>query len=129
MPPGRRELAEQPAQPGLVRGDLRVDLGVGALEVDVGDDRRAAVAGAGDVEDVVAGLADQPVEVGVDEVQAGRGAPVAEQARLDVLGPQRLAQQRVVLQVDLGDGQVVGRLPVGEQAVQLRFAQLSHRRE
>jgi len=50
------------------------------------------------------------------------------QARLDVLGPQRLAQQRVVLQVDLGDGEVVRRLPVGDKTVQLGFAQLGHRR-
>ena len=33
---------------------------------------------------------DHPVEVGVDEVQARRGAPVAEQPRLDVLRGQRL---------------------------------------
>ena len=38
-----------------------------------------------------------------------------EQPRLDVLGPQRLAQQRVVLQVDLGDRQVVGGLPPGDR--------------
>ena len=35
-----------------------------------------------------------------------------EQARLDVLRRQRLAQQRVVLQVDLADRQVVRRAPV-----------------
>ena len=34
-------------------------------------------------------------------LRPGRRAPVAEQPRLDVLGAQRLAQQRVVLQVDL----------------------------
>ena len=55
----------------------------------------------------------------VDEVQPGRGAPVAEQARLDVLERERLAQQRVVEQVDLADRQVVGRPPVGVQALQL----------
>ena len=59
---------------------------------------------------------DDPVQVRVDEVQAGGGAPVAEQPRLDVLGPQRLAQQRVVEQVDLADRQVVGGPPVGVDA-------------
>ena len=42
---------------------------------------------------------DRPVEVGPDEVQPGRGSPVAQQPRLDVLGPQRLGEQRVVEQV------------------------------
>ena len=121
-----RELADQAQQPRLVGGDLGVELRVGALEVGVGHHRRPAVAGTGDEEDLLVAAADQPVELGIDEVEAGRGAPVAEQARLDVLGPQRLPQQRVGLQVDLGDGQVVGRLPVAEQPVQLRFAQFSH---
>src|SRR5690606_35435034 len=41
------------------------------------------------------------------------GAEVTEQARLDVLGPQRLAQQRVGAQIDLPDRQIVGRAPPG----------------
>ena len=45
---------------------------------------------------------------------------MAEQPRLDVLGAQRLAQQRVVAQVDLRDGEVVRRVPVREQVVELR---------
>ena len=49
-PARERELPEEPAQPLLVVADLRVDLGVRALEVRVRDERRAAVAGAGDVE-------------------------------------------------------------------------------
>ena len=38
---GERELAEELAQPVLVAADVRVELAVGALEVGVGDDRRA----------------------------------------------------------------------------------------
>jgi hypothetical protein len=38
---------------------------------------------------------------------------MAEQPRLDVLDRQRLAQERVVEEVDLADRQVVGRAPVG----------------
>src|SRR5436190_22872322 len=32
---------------------------------------------------------------------------MAEQARLDVLGPKRLPKQRIVLQIDLTDGEIV----------------------
>ena len=110
---GEGELAKQPAQALLVVADVRVDLRVGPLEVDVGDDPRAAVAGPGDVENAEVAQADDPVEVRVDEVQPGRRAPVPEQPRLDVLDLQRLAQQRIVEQVDLSDRQVVGGAPVG----------------
>ena len=44
-PAGEGELAEQPAQALLVAADVGVDLGVGALEVGVGDEAGAAVAG------------------------------------------------------------------------------------
>ena len=64
-------------------------------QVDVGHHRRPAVTRPTDEEDLLTGAADQPVEVGVDEVQARRGAPVTEQPRLDVLGRERLAQQGV----------------------------------
>ena len=47
---GEGELAEQPPQALLVAADVRVDLAVGALEVGVGDEPGAAVAGAGHVD-------------------------------------------------------------------------------
>jgi len=59
------------------------------------------VAGAGDVDHVEVVLLDDAVEVNVAEVLPRRRAPVAEQPRLDVLQLKRLAQQRIVEQVDL----------------------------
>ena len=59
----------------------------------------------------------------VDEVQSRRRAEVAEQARLHVLGPQRLAQQRVVEQVDLADREIVRRTPVRVDQAQLLLGQ------
>jgi hypothetical protein len=44
---------------------------------------------------------------------------VAEQPGLNVFDPQRLAQQRVLKQVDLADGEVVSGAPVGVDALQL----------
>ena len=55
---------------------------------------------------------DDAVQVDVDEVEAGCGAPVAEQPGLDVLRFQRLLQERIVVEVDLPDRQIVGRAPV-----------------
>src|SRR6185437_9055596 len=48
----RRELAEQTPQAGQVPGDLRVNLRVGSFQVDVRHDRRAPVAGAGQVDHI-----------------------------------------------------------------------------
>src|SRR5680860_1346635 len=61
---------------------------------------------------------DGTVHVGVDEVEPRAGAPVAQEPRLDVLELEGLAQQRVVEQVDLSDGQVVGGAPVRVDASQ-----------
>ena len=71
------------------------------------------MAGADHVDHVEVKLFDQAIEVCVDEVEAGRRAPMAEEPRLDVLLLERLAQQRVVEQIDLADGQIVGGAPVG----------------
>ena len=76
---------------------------------------RAAVTGTGHVQHVEISLLDHAVHVRVQQVQPRGGAPVPEQARLDVLGQQGLTQQRVVEQVDLPDGQVVRGPPVGVQ--------------
>jgi hypothetical protein len=74
----RRELAEQPVDAGGILADLRIDLGVRALEVHVRQDRRAAVARSREVDDVEVIAADQPVEVSVDEALARGCAPVAK---------------------------------------------------
>ena len=110
---GEGELAEQLADAVLVAGDARIDLAVGPLEVGVGDRRRTTVAGTDDVDRVQVPVPDDPVHVDIDEVQARRRAPVAQQSRLDVLRLEGLPQERVVQQVDLSDRQVVRGPPVG----------------
>ena len=76
----------------------------------------------------VAGL-DLAVHVGVDQVEARGGAPVAQETRLDVPGLKRPAHQRVVQQVDLADAQIVGRPPVRVYQVQLFGAERSLHRD
>ena len=71
--------------------------------------------GPGDVDDVAVAVTDDAVQMGVDEIEARRGAPVPEQSGFDVPGCQRITQQRVVQQVDLeviADRKIVGRAPV-----------------
>ena len=128
-PAGEGELLEQPAHPRGVLGDARVELAVGPLQVGVGHHPGPAVAGAADVDEVQVLVPYDAVEVRVDQVEAGRGAPVAEQPRLDVLGAQRFGQQRVAEQVDLPHRQVVGSAPPGVDGVEFGYGQragLSH---
>ena len=122
------ELTEEPPQPVDVPRYVRVELAVGALEIGVRDERRAAVARAGDVDRAQVARADLPVQVRVEKVEAGHGAEVAEQPGLHVLRLQWFAQQRVVEQVDLGDGEVVGGPPVGVDQMQLLLAEGTRRR-
>ena len=51
--------------------------------------------------------ANDAVQVGVNKVQARRGAPVTEQSGLDMDGREWLGQQWVGEQIDLPDRQVV----------------------
>src|SRR5579885_301479 len=106
------ELAKQAPHPSHILGHLRVNLRIGAFQIDVCHQRGATVSWSGKVDNVCILLLNQPVQVDVDEAEAGRCAPVAEQTRLDMLQAQRLAQQGIVLEIDLSNGQIVGSQPV-----------------
>jgi hypothetical protein len=77
-------LLEQLLQPGFVLGDVRINFTPSAFEVNIADNRRAAVAGTGDVEHVQVILLDNPVQVYVDEILARRGAPMPDHQGLNV---------------------------------------------
>lgn len=68
---GERELLEEQGHAGRVPGDVRIGLGVRALQPRVGQDGGTAVAGAPDTQGVEVTRLDHPVEVGVDQVEAG----------------------------------------------------------
>jgi hypothetical protein len=120
-PAREAELLEQAPHALLVLADARIHLAVGAFEVGVRDGGRPAVPGPDHVDHVEVVLLDHAVQVRVEEVQARRGAPVPEQARLHVLARERLAQQRVVEQVDLPDGEVVRGAPERVELAELRL--------
>ena len=118
-PSGERELSKEPAQAFLVPADLRVDLAVRSFEVRARDESRPAVAGACDEDRAEVARADRTVEVCVEQGETGSGAEVAEQARLDVLAAKRLAEEWIVEQIDLPDGEVVRGAPPSVEEVQL----------
>ena len=109
----KRKLNKELPQPGLVLADVWIDLAVGALEISVGHDGRAAVSGAGHVNHVEVVFLDDPVQVHVDEVLPGGRAPVSQQHMLHIRERQRPLQQRIVVKINLADRQIVGGAPVG----------------
>jgi hypothetical protein len=66
-PARRRELPKQPAHPRHVPRHVGVDLRVRAFEIDVSHDRRPAVPGAGQIDDVGVVLLDEAIQVHVEE--------------------------------------------------------------
>ncbi len=68
---GEGELLEQRAHPGTVAADIGVRLGVTALQPRVGEDGGAAVAGPPDAHRPALPGPDDPVQMGVDQVQSG----------------------------------------------------------
>ena len=112
------ELLEQPAHAFLVTADVGVDLAVGAVQVGVGHKEVAAVARTGDQDEVLVILLDNAVQVHVDKVLTGYGAPVPDNLLLHIVAGERTAQERIVQQVELSRCQVVGSTPVGVDLLQ-----------
>ena len=71
------------------------------------------MAGAGDVDGVEVVLFDEAVHVDPDEGLAGIGAPVAEEAALDVIWVDAFADESIGAEVDHAGGEVVAGAPVG----------------
>ena len=115
---GEGELLEQLFHALLILADVGIDLAVGAVQPVLGHHCVAAVAGAGQIDHIQVILVDNAVQMGIDEVLAGNGTPVAHDLLFDVFGLQRLLQQRVVQQIELPRGQKVGGTPPGVQLLQ-----------
>src|SRR5271157_5466324 len=109
----KRELLEELAQATFIFALLGIDLGVRPLEVSWTQDAGRAMPRSRHENHVQVKLFDQPVQVDVDESKAGARSPMSEQAVLDLLRLQSFPQQRIVLEVNHAERQVLARPPVG----------------
>ena len=73
---------------------------------------RTAMTGADDINHVQIVFFDQPVQVHINEVEPGGGAPMPEQTRFDVFELERGFEQWIVLQIDLPDREVICGAPI-----------------
>ena len=69
--------------------------------------------GPGDIDHVEVIFLNDPVEMRINEILPGGGAPMTEQHLLDMLYFQRLPHQGITAQVDLPYRQIIGSSPVG----------------
>src|SRR3954468_14374142 len=106
------ELPKQPLQSITVALDIGIPLRVRAFEIAVRHQPRTAMTGTDDVDHVQVALLYEPIQVNIDEIKAGRGAPMSEQTGFDVLALKRTLQQWIVLQIDLPDAEVVRGAPI-----------------
>ena len=118
-PTWEAKLLEQALHPRLVLRDVRVNFGVVTIQVGVRHHHLTTVTGAFDVEHVDTILINDTVQVSVDEVLPRNRAPVADWVRLNITCHQLPLQQRVILEVELANGQIVGSLPVAGHQVKV----------
>src|SRR5205823_3207603 len=69
---GKAELGKQTLEPVLILAGVRINFAVGPFQVSVGDQGWSAMPGAGDVQHAQVMLLDEPVQVDIDKVLAGR---------------------------------------------------------
>ena len=117
------ELLEQFLHALFILCDFRVKLAVCAFQVDISYKGWAAVARAGDEDGVQVVFFDGPIEVDIDEVQAGRSAPMSQEARFDIFEGKGFLEQWISEKVDLSDGEVIGGPPVGVDIFQVLIMQ------
>ena len=120
---GEGEPLEELLHAVLVLRDVGVDLGVAAVQPVLRHHGVAAVAGAGEVDHVQIVPLDDPVKVRINKVLARAGAPVAYDSLLQIGGGQGTLQQRIVQQIELAGGQIIGGAPIGIDLLELRRGQ------
>ncbi len=118
-PAGEGELFEQAFHALLVLAHVGVDLAVRTVQPVLGHHGVAAVAGAGDIDHIQIIFLDGAVEMGIDKVLPGYGAPVTHNGALDMLGLEGFPEQRIVQKIELARRQVVGGSPPGIHLLQL----------
>ena len=92
----KRELQKQLLQARLILADVGINLAVGAFQIGVGNYRGTAVPRTRDVNHVQVVMANDAVQMHVDEVLAGRRTPVPQQHPFDIAWLQFSSKQRVV---------------------------------
>src|SRR2546430_6310959 len=125
----KRKLLAKLLKAYFICRNVGIDFAVRAFQIGVGAEARPAVSGTGNVNDVEVVFFNQAIEMNVDEIQSWSGAPMTEQAGLNVLELKRFTQERICVEIDLADREIVCGAPVGVNFAQFfgekRFGRMS----
>src|SRR5580658_2978908 len=116
------ELPEEFSQPIRIAADIGINLGIRPLKICIRHHSRTAMSWPAHKDHVEITRFDDAVKMGVDKVKPRSGAPVTEEAWLDVIWPQRFPQQRIVQQIDLPDREEIGGSPVAIEQLKVSFS-------
>src|SRR3989344_4122730 len=109
----KRKLLEQPFQTAFVLRDVGIKLTVGSLQISVCHQTWSTVTWTSDIENIEVILLNDAVEMYIDEIQTWRSAQMAQQPWFHMFQLQGLFEQRIIVQINLADRQVVGGSPIG----------------
>lgn len=122
-PTRERKSLEQELHSSGILGHVRVDFRIRAFEISLGYNGRCSMARPRDEDGVQVPFLDESVEVDVGEHLAWIGAPVAEQALLEVLGLQGFFQQCVGFQIEHANAQIQAGPKIGVGVAKLFLAE------
>src|SRR6266851_6634004 len=111
-PARKAELLEEALHASKIFTLVRINFGVRSFKVRIRQDGRRAVPRTRNEDRIQVILLYQSIEMNVGEALAGVRAPVTQQARFGLLEFQRLAQQRIVLQIEHPQTQIKGGSPI-----------------
>src|SRR5262249_35647871 len=110
---GKRKIFEEAQQSFFVLAFVRIDFRVGAFQVNRRQNAWSTMSGASHEDHVQIERFNDAVQVAIYKGQRWAGAPMPEQAVLDVFGLQGLAQEWVGLKVNHSECDVVAGRPEG----------------
>ena len=110
---GKGELLEQALHASFAGANIWIYLAVGSFEIGVGNYGWPAMTRTSDIHHVQVMFFYDPVQMDINKVQPRRRPPVAKKPGFDVFLGQRRFEQRVIVEIDLTDREVVGSPPVG----------------
>ena len=99
-----QKLAEQAPHARRVLADVGVYLTVGAIQIVLGNDGISAMTWTGEINHIQIIFYNGTIQMGINKVLPGTGAPMAHNGTFDVLLFQRLPKKRVIQQIQLACG-------------------------
>ena len=109
---GEGELFAQFFHAFIILSDVGINFAVSSFQVRIGDEEIPAVSRTGQQDHIEIIFFDHAVQVNVDKVLPGNGAPMSDDLPFDLIAGQRFPEQGVIQHIQLCRCEIVRRSPV-----------------